>query len=113
MVWDQLPAQTKILIKQNYQHTVVPEGENHSLHTVSTPVFVSLALLHTHPPHLRDMHWACPAKLPPAIPPEPLLEHTLNWATSSALPCPWGPCSWEREGKQLYEYHINQSKINH
>lgn len=47
MVWDLLPAQIKILIKQNYQHKVVPEGENHSPRTLSTPVFVLLALPHT------------------------------------------------------------------
>lgn len=38
MVWDQVPAQIKILIKQNYQHKVVLEGENQSPHTLSTPV---------------------------------------------------------------------------
>lgn len=86
-----MPAQIKILIKQNYQHKVVPEGENHSLHTLSTPVFVVLALPHTHPPHLKDKHWACawgPARLPPAIPPEPMLEHSLNLGhqLSSGLP---------------------------
>lgn len=50
MVWDQLPAQIKTLIKQNYQHKVVPEDENRSPHTLSTPVFVSLALPRTDPP---------------------------------------------------------------
>lgn len=111
MVCDQLPAQIKILIKQNYQHNVVPDDENHSTHTWSTQVFVLLALPHAH---LKDMHWArtCgPARLPPGIPPKPLLEHTLDLGhqLSSAL---GGPAVRKR-GKQFYECHINQLKINY
>lgn len=46
MAWDQLPAQIKILIKQNYQHNVVPEGENQPTHPVHT--------------HLCLPRWLCP-----------------------------------------------------
>lgn len=73
-------------------------------------------LPHAHPPHLKDTHWACtwgPARHPPGIPPESLLEHALDLGHQLSSAQPLGPCSWERGGKQLYEYHINQLKINY
>lgn len=91
MVWDQLPAQIKILIKQNYQHKVVPEDENHSPHTlVHTCVCLTGFAPYTRPTpegHALGLYLGS-SKLPPGIPPEPLLEHALDLdhQFSSALP---------------------------
>lgn len=115
MVWDQLPAKIKILMKQNYQDKVVLEGENQSPHTLSTPVCLVGVAPYTYPIP-EGHHWACTwgsAKLPPGIPPEPLLEDALNLGHQLSSGLPSGPCSWKRGGKQLYEYHINQLKINY
>lgn len=107
MVCDQLPAQIKILIKQNYQHNMCPTMKI----TAHTPSPRLLALPHAH---LKDMRWThtCgTARLPPGIPPELLLEHTLDLGhqLSSAL----GGPAVRKWGKQLYECHINQLKINY
>lgn len=54
MVWDQLPAKIKILMKQNYQDKVVLEGENQSPHTLSTPVCLVGVAPYTYT-HLKDI----------------------------------------------------------
>lgn len=65
--------------------------------------------------HLCLSRWLCstPEGHALGIPPEPLLEHTLDLGHQLSSALPWGPCSWERGGKHLTEYKINQLKMNY
>lgn len=106
MVWNhfyQLPAQSTILMNQNYKHEVVSEDKIHSQRLLSTPVFLPVFPVHKNTPFQLGLYLGA-AQLrgipnhPSYILPKPLLKRG-PWNQPPPQLCPCGLCSWKGRGR--------------